>query len=51
VTVLKSGLDVRGEEFRANANAMRALVADLRAREIAFDNRLPGVYRADSGGA
>src|SRR3712207_5365571 len=37
MATIKSALDVRGEEFRANAAAMRALVADLRdkAAEVA----------------
>jgi 3-methylcrotonyl-CoA carboxylase beta subunit len=32
MTVIKSKLDVRSEEFRANADAMRALLADLREK-------------------
>jgi 3-methylcrotonyl-CoA carboxylase beta subunit len=32
VSVIRSKLDTRGEEFRANAAAMRALVADLREK-------------------
>jgi 3-methylcrotonyl-CoA carboxylase beta subunit len=32
MTVIKSALNVRGDEFKANAAAMRALVADLREK-------------------
>ena len=32
MTVLKSALDTRTDEFRRNADAMRAVVSDLRAR-------------------
>src|ERR1051325_4296758 len=32
MTIIKSKVDVRNDEFRANAQAMRALVADLREK-------------------
>src|SRR5688572_26743427 len=41
--ILKTAVDVRSDEFRANAQAMQALVADLRAKA--------GQVEAGGGGA
>jgi hypothetical protein len=53
VSVIKSKLNTRSEEFKANSAAMNALVADLREKTIAVSaavrrKRRPSTRRAAS---
>ncbi len=45
MTTLKSNLNTRSDEFRANAQAMRALVADLRAKTDQVSRGGPDEHR------
>ena len=51
MAVLDTAAEPRSAEFRANAEHIAGLVADLRAQEIAHENRLPCLYLVESGGA
>src|SRR5918996_1209252 len=60
MTTFTSRVDTRSPEFRANADTMRSVVADLREKvtSVSFggsasaaENRLTCIYLVDSGGA